>query len=72
MSYVTFIAIVLTILTAYHYIKYKKSNYGRFEHYLDHETNEVISYLITIWTILLSMCFVIGVIYLGGELISWI
>lgn len=70
MNYIIFISIVLTILTAYHYIKYKRSTYEKFDYYLGGQTHEIISFLITGWITLLFICFIIGSIYFGGELIS--
>ena len=70
MEYAIFISISLTILTFYHFYKFNRTNYQKFEYYLISETNWTTRQLVTIWTFVLVIAFILLIIYLGGKLVN--
>jgi len=67
MEYAIFILTFIFILWAHHRIKYSKSNYGKFEYYLNGEANNLKS-LIILFEIFMLIGLIILCVYLGGLL----
>lgn len=63
-----FIFIVITAIYIYHRIKYSKSNYGKFEYYLDGKTS--ITTIIIVYEILMFFILAISITVSFGCLIS--
>lgn len=71
MKYVIAFAVVLTMITLYHFVKYKKSEYNKFEDYLKQETNGMWKYLVHGWFFLVLISAIVTLIYFLGELIGF-
>lgn len=72
MEYCIFILSVIIVAYVYHRIKYKNSNYGKFEYYLKGETYDIIAFIMIAFEILSSVFIGISIIYFGGLLVKYI
>lgn len=72
MEYLIFIFISTTFISFWHFNKYRKSDYQKFEDYLNVEVNELIRNLITAYFIICGFSIIIGSIILGGQIVRYL
>lgn len=68
--YLIFIYVSLFIWDIYHRVKYRKSNYGKYEYYLQGETNETSALILIVFECVSALAIIVACIYFGGEFLK--
>ena len=72
MEYAIVLVVVISMLTVYHYFRYRKSGYQKFEYYLSGETDGWLGDMIIFWVVIVCIALFVGFVLVAGMLVKYL